>query len=268
MISPIVRRVPPVDIPIQETSEQIIKALQKKFADQGYLRGLVTATVDQCAEQELVVNQEILLTYIKDNWDVFFPGVEENEINLAQARNSTRERLQMMKADICAKMMQYLTDADGQGGARPRYQSLLIPQAELNAMLRKPCNDGAHQFDYYPAQPPHQNVSGTVRSRWRRQIRSSWYICCGRGMFERVTIELLPCKVCHTTYRQYFSYRIAYCDQCDRSFHLSDTSFVQFLALVLSLGIRPLVSEQEVADVLEASGMHKDQETGLITKRQ
>lgn len=262
----VVRNIPPIDLPIQETSERIIQSLQKKFAEQGYLRGLVSATLDQCVEQELSINEEILLTYIKDNWSVYFPGVEESDTNLAQARDLTQHCLQTMKADIRAKLMQYLTDTDVQSDTqRPRYQSLVIPPTELNVVLRKPCRGGAHRFsDAYNFW-----IRSAVRSRWRKRERSSWFRCCGRGMLQDATVDLVACDGCGCVYKRGETNLIMYCDNCGRYRSTRDicfTSYIFFSVLCLSLGVVCTPTRKQIRAVLEAHGMYKDVETGLIMK--
>ncbi len=205
--------VPPVDLPIQETAEQIIQALQKRFADQGYLRGLVLATLEQCVDQEVAVNEKILRTYIMDNWDTFFPGVEESETNTQEAHAFTALALREKKDHIRSRLMEYLMGADSQ--KHSGFHSLLIPPDEINALLRKPCNGRPHDFAYsqYPTW-----IRAFVKTRMLHRERTLFKKHCGNGYLFQAGVALEPCKNCNVARIIDSNIRL-YCDYCGSCSH-------------------------------------------------
>ena len=106
----LVQDTPHIDLPIEQTAGEIVVALQKKFAEQGYLRGLVEATLDQCVREETTTNEEILFTYLMDNWEHFFRGADMTAEALQEARLLVQECLHGKQEEIKSQLMGYLTN--------------------------------------------------------------------------------------------------------------------------------------------------------------
>lgn len=249
MTNIVVGKIPSVDLPIQEMSEQIICGLQKRFADQGYLRGLVLATLEQCVNQEMAINEEIFLTYIRDNWDTFFPGVEETEANIEQARVITSTCLRAKKDDIRSRLMEYLTGPDSQE-ERQRYHSLLISPDKLNTLLRKPCHGRPHDFvfNYF-----HQTKICAMVKTWllhRERSRFKKHDC-GNAYLYRACVELWPCSNCDVA-QIAGSNIFHYCDYCGFQHQRASTNsptWATIEAVIASDSRYRILSKKEVIKI-------------------
>lgn len=99
-----VQEVSVVDLPLEETANEIVSAVRKVFTS----RGLLLATIDQCVEEEVHRNEQKLYKKLCNNWDVYFRGVVKTEANLMCVWEKVIENVPLLEKGCERWIMKHL----------------------------------------------------------------------------------------------------------------------------------------------------------------